>query len=143
MPLDLTARRAIGFGSALVAALLATLALALPTPAHASADGCVYSSWNPRSCVQVVGAGLWVDSVRPGVNLLPRGSFHGYFHIWGSGFSHTTGTGTSWNQSWFHDQTFWGPVFHIQRDLPNGSRVCAQAIDSNGVHSPACETIHS
>lgn len=72
----------------------------------------------------------------------PRQSVHGYFRVWGSGFDETTGSGTWWNQSYWHHKTFWGPAIHIGRNLPNGSKVCAQLIDTHGAHAAACETIY-
>jgi hypothetical protein len=128
---------AIGF------AVTVMLAAVLPRQAAAAADGCVKSSRHPQSCVKVIGAGLWVDAVAGGVDLTPRQSVHGYFRVWGSGFDETTGSGTWWNQSYWHHKTYWGPAMRIGRSLPNHSKVCAQLIDSHGAHAPACETIHS
>jgi hypothetical protein len=126
---------------AIVLALAATLAAALPRAADAAADGCV-TSLKPSSCVKVIGSGLWVDAVAPGVHLLPRQSAHGYLHIWGSGFNDTTGTGTYWNQSYWHATTQWSSAIHIGRNLPDNSKICAQLIDASGAHAPACETVH-
>lgn len=126
-----------------VATVALTLAVALPGQAQASASGCVYSQSTPRSCVSVVGSGTYVNSVTGGVQLAVRQSARGFFHVWGSGFSYYTSPDvTYWNQSYWHLQTYWGQRFNINRNLPNGSKVCASFWDSRlGWRNGACETI--
>jgi hypothetical protein len=118
------------------------LVVALPGKAQASATGCVWSQPTPISCVKVVGAGTWVDSVAGGVNLAARQSARGHFRVYGHGFSVYTSDATYWNQSWWHRQTFWGPSFRMNRNLPAGSNVCAAFYDlQRGWRPPACVRI--
>jgi hypothetical protein len=118
------------------------LTIALPGQAQASATGCVWSQAVPRSCVKVIGSSTYVNSIAGGVNLGPRQSARGHFHVWGSGFSYYTSDATYWNQSWWHLATYWGQTFPIGRNLPNGSKVCAAFYDTRlGWRNGACETI--
>jgi hypothetical protein len=117
------------------------------TPAAASADGCVWSSATPRSCVQVVGSSTYVNSARGGVNLAVRQSARGHFQVYDTRgyFNRNTTEQTYWNQSWWHAQTFWGPNITLNKYLPNRDQVCAIFWERRGGnyirHSPACITI--
>ena len=57
----------------------------------------------------------------------------------------TSAVATYQNNS-FIKHTKWGPSFPVNRDLPDGSKVCANFIESKGggyiEHPAACETIH-
>jgi hypothetical protein len=140
-PLSRRATTAIGV---ILAALTLAVTL-LPGRAQASASGCVNSQNPPRSCVSVFGAGTWVDSIKGAVILWPRQSDRGYIRVWGSGFAYDSPVVTRWNQSYINGHQYWSPDFAINRNLPDGSKVCA-AWHSDVAHhwrNAACETIHA
>lgn len=134
------------------AAVLVPLAmlvpLMVPATAEASADSCVWSDRQPRSCVQVKGASTYVDWARGGVDLRPRQSARGYFYVYDSRreyINFSTREATYWNQSWWHRKTYWGNLSKIKKHLPDGRKVCARFIERRGGryvrHSPACVVI--
>jgi hypothetical protein len=130
------------------AALLAGVAaLTLPaTQVSASATGCVNGS--PSSCVRVIGASTYVNSVGGGVVLGARQSVRGHFETYSfeARFRFNSLNQTYWNQSWWHYSTFWGPLFTINHPVPDGSKICSVFWEWKGGgyvwHSPACETVH-
>jgi hypothetical protein len=111
----------------LVSVGLATLTAA--SRAEASADACTGLAGG--SCIRVVGAGLFVQSVAPGIKLFPRKSMKGHFEVWtvgagGAGFHYNTTENVYWNQSWVGFRAIWGPTRNLRRYLPNNARVCAR-----------------
>jgi hypothetical protein len=127
--------------AAWVVALFA-LAVLAPASASASASGCAgYTGSVTQSCVKVVGTGTYVTSVSGGVKLAARATFRGSVKVWGSGFSYSSGQRTTWNESWIA-RTFWTSTWTLNRNLTNGSRVCAQAVWYDGsAEDTACVTI--
>lgn len=130
------------------AALLAGIA-ALTVPAtqvSASATGCVNGA--PSSCVRVIGASTFVDSVGGGVVLAVRQSVRGHFTTYSTEarFAFTSPNQTYWNQSWWHFATFWGPLSRLNHTVPDGSQICSTFWEWKGGgyvhHAPACETVH-
>jgi len=122
-----------------------TLAVALfPGQAQASASGCVNSQLPPRSCIDVLGTGLFLHKIRGGVVIGELQRDTGYVRVWGPGFSHDSPTVTRFNESPFHVHLYWSPYFTVDRNLPNGARVCAAWHDNIAHHwrNAACETIH-
>ncbi|MFE0104990.1 hypothetical protein [Streptomyces sp. NPDC059009] len=100
-------------------------------PAAAGATGC-----NDRTCIDVRGSGLTVESV--GASTTWNGDFTGHFHIWGGGIDQNSPT-----QFWGYHQKFTIPVGH---DLPNGTVLCAEGWEQVGDHvesrGRACEEVH-
>ncbi len=122
--------------------LALTLAVAWPGPAQASVTECAWSQPPPRSCISVSGTPGGPMSLAGGVNLAPRQTATGRFHLWGQTdsrrFDLFTGTATYSNRS-SAAQTIWGRRFVINQPLSGGSRVCAQFIDSRlGPRTEAC-----
>lgn len=122
--------------------------LTIPALAEASADDCVWSDAQPRSCVQVKGASTFVDWARGGVDLRPRQSARGYFYVYDSRreyINFSTREATYWNQSFWHRKTYWGNLSNVRKHLPNSRKVCARFIERRGGeykrHSPACVEI--
>lgn len=120
-----------------------------PATVMASAEGCVQAS-QPSSCVRVSGAGLTVASVAGGVLLAPQQRVLGHFHIYGAGIDFTSVDALYANDSNYFPNARYGPTFAVNRDLPDGSRVCASLVENTSdryspaykVHDPACETVH-
>ncbi len=134
-------------GTAVTLAAVGALLVLSPLPARASADGCDEIGNHPRSCVQVRGAGTFVDWVRGGVTLGPRQDTRGHFEVWGHGFRHFSADETLANDS-FVAHTKWGRRFDVGRDLPAGSKVCARFYErrADGGYSqkqPACVEIQT
>lgn len=131
-----------------IGAVLAACALAaalLPGQAQASATGCVNSQLAPRSCIDVLGTGLFLHKIRGGVVLNALDVDTGHVRVWGPGFSHDSPTVTRSNESPFHSHKWWSPYLTVDRNLPNGARVCAAWHDDQQGHwrNAACETIHA
>ena len=131
---------AAALGLALGAAVLTTAA------ASATATDCVGSSAT-ASCINVQGSGTHVNWIKGGAELAPHKSARGYFKITdASGMvGKTTKTVTLSNNS-STAQTKWGPAVTLNRNLPNGDKVCATfyELKPSGAltrHSPACKTI--
>jgi len=93
--------------AALVAAAATTT---MAAPAFASAGGC-----NDRSCIEVDGSGLRVNSILARTTYGDR--FYGHFHIYGGGIDINSVT-----QNW----GFSGFKIYPGRDLPNGSVLCVE-----------------
>jgi hypothetical protein len=119
--------------------------------AHASATACT-KGVREQDCVQVVGAGLFVQSVTPGIKLLPRVSLKGHFEVWTldagtAGFHYNTPETVLWNQSWVTFLVQWGPTRNISKYLPNNSLVCARFWTfTSGAwrgHGDICVRVHS
>ncbi len=132
--------------SGLAAVAIAVAAtVAAPVTSSASATGCV-SGTNPNSCVAVNGASTYVESVAGGVYLDSNASAVGHFHVYGAGIDFRSSDARY--TAGFFDHERYGPPFSVKRDLPDGSRVCAEFLEdtrhdgSYVYHSPACETIH-
>ncbi|MDX3188363.1 hypothetical protein PV458_08145 [Streptomyces sp. MN03-5084-2B] len=92
------------------AALVAAATTTMAAPAFASAGGC-----NDRSCIEVDGSGLRVNSILARTTYGDR--FYGHFHIYGGGIDINSVT-----QSW----GFSGFKIYPGRDLPNGSVLCVE-----------------
>lgn len=134
------------FRRSTLAVALAATSLVLPRhDAAASADGCVLSEEQPRSCVRVRGAGTFVEWAQGGVGLFSYSSVHGHFQVYGAGFDISTPDAVYENDS-FKANNKWGPELPINRDLPHGSKVCSIFWQRRGPgdydrHSPACVSI--
>jgi hypothetical protein len=128
------------------AVMLVAASLLLPrNDAAASADGCVLSENQPRSCVKVRGAGTFVEWAQGGVGLFSYLSAYGHFQVYGADFDVSTPDEVYSNDS-FKANNKWGPEIALNRDLPHGSKVCAifwerKAPGDYKHHSPACVTI--
>ncbi|KAI8865952.1 hypothetical protein GQ42DRAFT_165796 [Ramicandelaber brevisporus] len=109
---------------ALVIACLAAVTV------RANSGGCVI-----RTCISVINSGFHVDTIDASVT--PGGDFFGHFRIWGSGFDHNSS-----EQVWRAGQKY---TLRVDRDVPNGSMVCAQGWEhSNGQfisRGKACEEV--
>ncbi|MGH2720896.1 MAG: hypothetical protein ACRDJO_04750 [Actinomycetota bacterium] len=131
--------------STLAVALVAT-GLFLPRhEAAASAQGCVLSENQPRSCVKVRGAGTFVEWAQGGVGLFSYSSVHGHFQVYGTDFDVST-PDTVYDNNSPKANDKWGPEIPVDRDLPHDSKVCAIFWQRRGPgdyqrHSPACVTI--
>jgi hypothetical protein len=106
---------------AAVALIAAAATTTVATPAFASAGGC-----NDRSCIEVDGSGLRVESILARTTHGDR--FYGHFRIYGGGIDVNSTTGT-WDFSGFK--------IYPRRDLPNGSVLCVEGWvkNDNGGHS--------
>jgi hypothetical protein len=142
-----TAGPRIATGLAALVAATGALLVA-PTPAGASANGCVGHGFGKRdvtSCITVHGAGTFVNDMAGGVDLSPYTSAAGHFHINGGGLDVTTADGFYDNRS-FKTNTKYGPTIPVGHDVPSGSSICASFIEKQGTgyveHRPACVGIH-
>ncbi|MER6162119.1 hypothetical protein ABT147_42630 [Streptomyces sp. NPDC001868] len=117
----------VGVSAACAGALVAAGA----PSASAGAQGC-----NQRTCIEVEGSGLRVESISAATTW--NGDFTGHFHIWGGGIDTNSATGF-----WGYHQKFTVPV---HRDLPNGAVLCAEGWEHlNGrmeSRGRACAEVH-
>src|ERR1700730_4358590 len=133
---------AAALGLALGAAVLTTAAASATTvlttaAASATATDCVGCSAT-ASCINVQGSGTHVNWIKGGAELAPHKNASGMV-------GKTTKTVTLSNNS-STAQTKWGPAVTLNRNLPNGDKVCATfyELKPSGAltrHSPACKTI--
>lgn len=131
---------------AAVAIVSLAVPLVLTPPASASAEGCVGSGRDPRSCVRVHGAGTYVDWVQGGVLVGLGSEVRGHFEIYGADLRFVTEDETYSNESYFRVHKKWGKKFDLKRDLPDKSEVCASFFHRKGdgtyeKRSPACVEI--
>jgi hypothetical protein len=91
-------------------------------------------------CLKVTGTGVHVDSVSVQGNIWGEYlAWDGHYHVWGPGFSYNTPEQhISYTYVW---------SWNINRNLPNQSKVCAEAWrQSGGGHVSsglACIVVHS
>jgi hypothetical protein len=117
-------------------------ALSSVQPVAASSSGCTFAY--PQVCVGVHGTGLHVTEADGGLVLRARQSETGYWTITSSDgqINIKTATGTYHNQSYFHEQSYNSGWIPVNRDLPNGAKVCSTFYATNGPLGTACVTIH-
>jgi hypothetical protein len=127
------------------AGLLLGGAMAAVSSVHsvaASSSGCTFAY--PQVCVGVHGTGLHVTEVDGGLILRSRQSYTGYWTIVSNDgqINIKTATATYNNQSYVHPQSYNSGWIPVNRDLPNGTKVCSTFNASNGPLGTACVTIH-
>jgi hypothetical protein len=108
----------------------------------ASSSGCTFSY--PQVCVGVHGTGLHVTEVDGGLILRARQSYTGYWTIASSDgqINIKTATATYHNQSYFHPQSYNSGWIPVNRDLPDGAKVCSTFNATNGPLGTACVSMH-
>jgi hypothetical protein len=127
--------------SGLCALILVTSAVILVPAAQASADECRpwWGTDDARlSCVEVIGRGRWVDSVRGGVQL--KGGWAdrcvtGWVDVWWRGQEAVRFPERQWCRGPVAAGTRWAEFHKVDRELPAGTQVCSQFHEKVGHNS--------
>jgi len=115
----------------LVPVLVAGALIGVSAPdAFATAERCDYagSGHHFATCLNVVGQGVHVGGIGPGVVLDPGESKYGHHEVWGDQGArlHINTPARSWvNPRRWRATEVWGEGIPINRNFPDGSRICS------------------